>query len=81
MPELKLICPVCEKQFITKQCQKIYCSGHCREKHSFDKKRIEHQIATNHARQERLKNSAFVYNLEEDKFYLKSILDELQNNI
>ena len=67
--KIKLICPICEKQFITNRSQKLYCSDRCRENNG----RIRHQLDENKCRQDTLKNDIYIYIFEEDKFYLRSI--------
>ena len=70
--ELKLICPMCEKEFITNHRSKLWCSPSCMDKMARIKKRIKNV----YDKQERFltMKDYMCYDLETDKFYLKSMM-------
>ena len=69
---LKLICPICEVEFITNHSQKIYCNERCREK----RRKIEEHINANKLKQEMFKDGRLYYDLNEDGFYINAWRNE-----
>jgi len=67
MTDVKLKCPVCEKDFITNNNQKIYCCSKCRIKHE----RIRSQVGINASKQKQIKCDWWVYDINQDKFFIK----------
>ena len=66
--ELKLSCPMCDKEFVTKRRDQVWCSRKCSRKYS----NIKHLIKANYSKQENMKNTeVYSYDFNKDKFFLK----------
>ena len=70
--ELKLNCPMCDTEFITTRRDKVWCKISC----SIKFQNIKHSIMVNKSTQQNMKNESFIYDLELNKFYLKSMMNE-----
>ena len=69
--ELKLNCPMCNKEFITTRRDKIWCDKGCSNRFREVKKSIEN----NYRKNELIKNNAYHYDLDKDKFSIKSLMN------
>lgn len=65
---VKLRCPKCDKQFQTNIKNKVWCSKRC----SDDFRHIKSKIEINLNRQSNVRNKAFRYDLDNDKFYINN---------
>ena len=72
MTNVKLQCPVCVKDFITNNNQRIYCCSECRIKHE----RIREQVKLNSDKQSRIKCDWLIYDIDQDKFFIKSVYEK-----
>ena len=68
--QIKLNCPMCDKEFITSRRDKIWCDKKCSDKFRNVKKLIE----INKSKQKRIDNDAFYYDFDLNKFFLKSFM-------
>ena len=67
--EMKLNCPMCEKEFTTTRRDKIWCDVKCSRRFLNIKKSKD----SNRQKHKRIENDALHYDLELDKFYIKSM--------
>ena len=70
MEDVKLDCPICNIVFITHKSNKKYCSDFCREAHNL----IRQKISGNEIKKEMMNNDKYLYDIKEDKFYIKAFL-------
>ena len=68
--EMKLNCPMCKREFTTTIRDKIWCNTGCSNRFREVKKSID----DNKRKQESIKNLAFHYDFELDKFFIKSLM-------
>jgi ribosomal protein L37AE/L43A len=65
--EMKLNCPMCKNQFITKRRDKVWCSIGCSDRF----REVKQSIDTNKSKHKMFLNPNFEYNLETNKFKIK----------
>ena len=63
---LKMICPMCNVEFITNRRDKIWCDKSCAAK----LRDVKDCIDTNYRRQEQIQSNRFIYDLESNKFFI-----------
>jgi hypothetical protein len=73
MEAVKLICPICEKQYITRKDTQIYCDVYCRDK----MQRIKDLKKEAENKKLRLKSPMSEYDLKKDQFYLPKKVREV----
>ena len=68
--ELKLNCPLCEKQFTTKRRDQVWCSRSCSRKYG----NIKNLIKANYNKQDNMKDNSLEYNFDKDIFIHKKYI-------
>jgi len=72
--KLKLRCPICTVHFTTTNRSQIYCNVSCRSVYDD----IKRQVSKNKDKQYRILNEAMTYVFDDDKFYIKSMMNNKQ---